>query len=342
MKVFSCALFFIFIYCGAFAFNVIFPEFYAYSEYNSSNSIVSSYLIDMVLDTGLKYGVKIGIGLKEYNISSIPTNNAGLDSIKVYLNPVDSLNIGYFIGKNLTLGIAEIGYQGFQFHQAAGLEYIGYKDINGTGIEAYMDFMDDLLQPHLYIYQPSDTNQVNIDTVWYLNLEHYIIQAYFGINNANIIGASSSNALAYRVGFFVKTVYGKIDFLIGLYAPDTLFSQIPSADAIYLNVTEHIVVDNFEQTMTVFTRPTNYNDVPENISNDFDLYLATGVKIDDIGAGIENSLLFASNYATTDRLGLYFYFMMDNLMYKTGIYYDLFGNAFSSQYGGFVSISGNI
>lgn len=188
MKILSGVLFFIFIYCGAFAFNVIFPEFYAYSEYNSSNSIVSSYLIDMVLDTGLKYGVKLGLGLKEYNISSIPTNNAGLDSIKVYLNPVDSLNIGYFIGKNVTLGIAEIGYQGFQFHQAPGLEYIGYKDINGTGIEAYMDFMDDLLQPHIYIYQPSDTNQVNIDTVWYLNLEHYIFQAYFGINNANILG----------------------------------------------------------------------------------------------------------------------------------------------------------
>ncbi len=342
MKSLLITVLLVFIFGKAFPFNIIFPEFYAYSEYNSSNDINSSYLIDMVIDTGLKYGVKFGLGFKEYNISSLPTNNGGLDSLKIYVNPVDTLNIGYFLGKNVTLGNAEIGYQGFQFHQQTGLEYIGYKDISGTGLEAYMDLMDNLLEPHIYIYQPSDTNQVNLDTVFYLRMEHYVFEAYFGINDVDVIDASESNTLAYRLGFFVKTVYGKIDFLVGLYAPDTLFGQIPASDSIYLNITEHIVIDNFEQTLTIFTRPSSYNGVTENISNDVDLYLATGVKFDDIGAGIENSLLFASNYSTTDKPGLYFYFLMDNLMYKIGVYYTVIGNAFASKYGGFVSISGNI
>jgi len=341
MKIFLITAIFIFVYCWAFAFNIIFPEFYAYSEYNSSNTVNTSYLFDLVIDTGLKYGVKFGIGFKEYNLSSLPTNNGGLDSLKAYVNPVDTLNVGYFLGKNVTLGNAEIGYQGFQFHQQTGLEYIGYKDITGTGVEAYMDLLDDVFQPHIYIYQPSDTNIVNLDTVCYLRMEHYVLEAYFGVNNINIIESAISNSLAYRVGFFVKTVYSKIDFLVGLYVPDTIFGQMPS-DSIYLNVTEHLVLDNFEQTLTLFTRPYMYNGVIDNTTNDFDIYIAIGAKFDNYGAGLENSLLFASNYSTTDRPGLYFYFMMDNLMYKVGVYYTVFGNAFASQYGGFVSISGKI
>src|SRR5208337_2933053 len=150
--------------------------------------------------------------------------------------------IGYFLGKNVTLGNPEMGYYGFQFHQQAGLEYIGYKDITGNGIEAYMPLMDGLFEPHIYMYEPPDTNLVNLDTVIYLRMEHYLLQFYFGVNNVSILQAIAQNSLAYRLGLFVKTEYSKIDFLIGLYAPDTLFGQIPTADSMYLNVTEHLII----------------------------------------------------------------------------------------------------
>ncbi len=337
-------IFFIIIYLKAFSSSIFFPEFNVYSEMNSSASMFTSYRIDALIDTGLKYGVKVGLGFKNYNVSSILSNTIGLSSLKIYMNPVESFYLGYFLGKNTTLGNADIGYRGFQFHQKTGLEYIGYKDISGTGLEFYADLMDNLLQPHLYFYQPSDTNTnfVNMDTVWYLKMEHYIIELYAGINNVSIYQASLDNTLAYRFGIYVKTIFGKVDFMMGLYSPDTLFGQTPSADSFYLNITEHIIVGFFEQTLTLFTRPSSYNGYSENISNDFDIYIALGAKIDDFGFGAENSLLFSSNYSLSDRLGLYFYFAMNNLMYKTGFYYTLMGDAFSSAYGGFVSITGNI
>ncbi len=326
----------------AFSFNIIFPEFYTYSEMQQSGDVFSSYLIDMLIDTGLKYGVTIGLGFKEYNITSLQSNVIGLDSLKLYINPVDTLNVGYFMGKNVTLGNTELGYQGFQFHQEAGLEYIGFKDINGTGLEFFMDFMDSMLEPHFYVYEASDTNLVNMDTVWYLKMEHYKFEGYFGLNDISIPSALKNKTLAYRFGFFVKTEYGKIDFMMGLFAPDTLVGQMPTADSIYLNVTEHIVVANFEQTLTLFTRPSSYNGFVENISNDFDIYLAVGPKFDDFGTGLENTILFAANYSLTDRAGLYIYLTMDSLMYKLGVYDTLAGNAFSSRYGGYISISGKI
>jgi hypothetical protein len=210
------------------------------------------------------------------------------------------------------------------------------------GIEGFMDFFEGIFQPHLYIYQPNYTNLINLDTVIYVKMENYTIEGYFGFNNIDLYDAIINNSLQKRFGLFIKTVYGKADFSMGLFSPDSLLTNIPVADSYYLNATEHIILGYFEQTLTIFCRPSSYNGYAENISNDFDFYLATGAKFDDMGAGVENSFLISSNYQPTDRIGLYFYFLLNNLRYKLGVYYDLTGNAFSSAYGGFINVSGSL
>ena len=265
-----------------FGSSFVFPHFNVYSEMNSTNTILSSYQFDMLIDTGLKYGVKIGLGFKDEQFTSMTSNFINLDSIKVYANPTEQFTLGYFLGKNLTLGYMDIGYNGFQFHQKPDFEYFGYKDINGTGVEGFSSFFDNLLEPHLYIYQPNNTNLINLDSVTYFRMENYIFELYAGINNINLYDAIIAGNLQKRFGLNVKTVFGKIDFLLGLYMPDSGIFEVPPADAIYLNVTEHIIYQYFEQTLSLFTRPREYNGLKETITNDVDFYLAAGARFDRV------------------------------------------------------------
>lgn len=321
---------------------IAFPDLNIYSEISSNMTISSSYKVDMILDTGMKYGVQIGLGLKNYNITSLNSNLVGISAFRLTARPFDAFNFTYFVGKDLTLGDTRIGYRGFQFHQRSNFEYIGYKDLSGMGLDCSMDLFDNVFQPHILVYQPDFTNTVYLDTVFYIKMENYLIEGYFGINNINLINAIVSNTLSKHFGVFIKTLFGKIDLMLGLYSPDTLMTNIPAADDFYLNITEHINFSWFEQTMSLFTRPSFYNGNRETITNDMDFYLAIGLKFDDLGFGIENTFLMAANYTITDRLGAYFYMMMNNLQYKIGAFYNLMGTAFSSPLGGYISVTGSL
>ena len=321
---------------------VSFPDFNIYSEMSSNVTINSSYKVDLLLDTGMKYGVQVGLGLKNYHITSLNTNIVGISSFKMTAKPFDLFTFSYFIGKDVTLGDTRIGYRGFQYHQKPNFEYIGYKDINGMGVDCSLDLFDNVFQPHLLVYQPDFTNTVYFDTVFYLKLENYTIEGYFGVNDINLGNAIVSNTLTKHFGVFIKTVFGKIDMMLGLFSPDTLLTNSLLADDFYLNITEHINISWFEQTMTLFTRPSFYNGNRETITNDMDFYLAIGLKIEDVGFGVENTFLMAANYTVTDRLGAYLYLMMNNLQYKLGFFYNMMGTAFTSPLGGYISVTGSL
>lgn len=329
-------------FINLFSAGISFPEFDVYSELQDTTTMFTSYRIDMLIDTGLKYGVQVGLGFKAYDITTLESNYAELSTIKIMSNPFGQFFFGYFLGKTATLGNAEIGYSGFQFHQEPHLEYIGYKDITGSGVETYANLFDNLFEPHIYIYQPFDTNLVNLDSVIYFNLENYRVEVYFGVNTIDFYRAVINSTLNKRFGVFLKTQYGKVDFLMGLFSPDSYITNVPAPDDFYLNVTEHIIAGYFEQTLSFFTRPSSYNGYKENISNDFDFYLSAGVKIEDLGIGVENTFLMSINYPVSDRAGMYLYFLNNSLKYKFGFYYDLMGTAFSSKYGGFVSLTGSL
>ena len=314
---------------------IFFPEFNVYSEIQANGKFVSSYRIDMMIDTGLKYGVKLGVGIKSYNVSSMDSNFMILNSIRIYMQPFNLFTLGYFIGKNTTLGYSDIGYQGFQFHQKQNLEYIGYKDITGTGIEIYRSFWDDLLEPHLYFYSSPNTNVMNINAVIKLKFVNTTIEGFFGVN-----------LNWYKTfGIFVTTVYNKLDFQAAIYSPSTPFLDVPNLDDLYVSITEHLFAGYFEQTFGLFMRPFTYNGYTENTRGDLDVYLAIGGRIEELGFGVEGSLTVSSNYkAMGVKPGLYVYFVMNNLRYKLGGYYAIgtLGtiNPYPSAFGGFAEITG--
>lgn len=369
----SVVLIFIVLSGIAYSTTILFPGFNIYSEMNYLGQVSTSYSIDLMVDTGLKYGVKVGIGIKNYNITSLESNILLLNSVNIEIQPFNLFHLNFFLGKNCTIGEAGFGYEGFQFHQHQGLEYIGFHTISGTGIEFYRSFWDNLFEPHIYVYgaDKNGTNYFNIDTLFIFRTDRFHIEAYFGINNStNYIDTNSNttNYLAKHFGVAFKTKLGKVDFSLGLYFPDSMLLGFNSLDDIYINVSEHLLTGWFEQTISLFSHPSIYNGVLDcnkgELLPDFDIYLALGIKIKNLGFGIENTLITASptSYSTTntnsstdiiaasDRVGTYVYFNMNSLKYKIGFFYS-FGLAYTASdqlnphspagtFGGYINISG--
>lgn len=288
--------------------------------------------MDMSIDTGRKYGLVTTIGLKGNQVSSIESNAMVLNAISLTTQPFHLFKLKYFFGKNRTLGYNEIGYQGLQFHQRKNFDYVGYKTISGTGMEISKAFLDNLLIPSLIVYRDPSSSSVHFDSLLYLTLDNYQFETYFGLD---------SN-LNNTFGITLKTIFGSLDFMLSLYKPDGSFSNFPTLDDFLINFTEHVIFGYFEQTISLFSRPSKYNGNDETIKNDIDAYLMAGMVMDRFGFGAENTVLYSSSYTLTDRLGGYLYYQLNSLKYKFGGYYNLFGNAFSSSWGIFINIKGKL
>jgi len=334
-------LFFVFLFFNSFSQSIFFPEFFVYTEVDNHSNLRTSYRIDMLLDTGLKYGINVGFGFKAYNINSINSNFVQFSSLKINTEPFYNFNFNFFMGKAKTLGYSEFGYIGFQHHPRENFEYIGYKDLSGIGIEL-SSILFYVFEPHLYIYSPNNTNTVNLDGVFYYRGENYYFEFYGGVNSIEIYNGIINKTLMKRFGIFVYANFNKIEFVLGLYSPDSTFDSPLVADDFYFHTSERIRIGYFEQVFAVFLRPSYYNGYKESITNDFDAYASAGITFGEAGLGIENTFTYSSSYSMSDKIGAYGYFFFSNLMYKIGFYYTLMGDAYPSQYGFFLNISGNI
>lgn len=315
---------------AGFATTIFFPEFDVFTQIATTESnelaMKMSYRMDMVIDTGIKYGTKIGFGLKAYNVTSLQSNFIELNSIRLETEPFNIFSLCFFFGKNRTLGLTDYGYQGFQYHQRENLEYIGYKDIYGTGLEIYRSFWQDMLTPHIIVYSaPSlvstDKNALTFDAMLNFVTEKIDMELYFGA--ALDPNRTAEQYLIKHFGLTIRSKLNKVDFLISLFSPDTPFFETPVADNFYFNVSEHLVTGLFEQTLSVFSRPRFYNTTYDNMTNDIDFYLSLGVKLDNVSIGVENTILYSQNYDLCDQIAVYTYFLMNNLKYKLTVYYNM-------------------
>lgn len=355
MKRILAVLVFISIAGASYASNIFFPEFDLFTTFSSGVSnlldMTTSYRIDMVVDTGIKYGVQIGLGLKAYNIQSLRSNFVELDSIRLDTEPFNLFHLGMFTGKNTTLGLSDYGYSGFQFHRRPYLEYIGYKDIYGNGLEIYRSFWQNMLTPHILVYSApalngGAQNVLTFDTLLKFETEKIDIEGYFGVGiDPNRTG---ENTLKH-FGLTLQSKFNKVDFMISLYSPDTAFSETVVPDDFYLNVSEHLLSGIFEQTLTLFSRPRYYNFTYDNMTNDIDFYLALGLRFENVAVGAENSIEYSENYDLFDQAGVYTYFLLNNLKYKVSVYYNIpfvtpavKGTPYTTQWGVDLHITGTM
>jgi len=319
----------------AFSLNFQIPEFRLYTEMNNKFTFATSYKIDLLLDTGLKYGLKMDMRFKAYQVRSFVSNFVNLSSIRTEMTPTEKIHVGFFLGDSYELGADGVNYTGYQYHQRSGLEYIGYHTISGTGFEVYADIWDNMLEPHLilYSYQKNLTNggTTNIfaaDSLVKLKTDNYKMEIYFGVDFDAVF------QLYKHIGFTFMTLNPKVNFLLSVYFPDSVFASIPSTDSLYINLTEQLRSGIFEQIITLFSRPSEYNNTLETVTGggftDLDFYFSLGLVFNNIGFGAENIMTYAdptslgSSSNTTflsDRVGAYMYFALNNMKYKIGAFY---------------------
>ena len=345
----------------AFSINFRIPDFRLYTEMNNKFTFATSYKIDLLLDTGLKYGLKMNMRFKAYQVQSFTSNFVNLSALRAEMTPADKIHVGFFLGDSYELGSKGVNYTGYQYHQRNGLEYIGYHTISGTGLEVYANIWDTMLEPHLLIYSyqkpltnGGTTNIFAADSIVKLNTDNYKMEIYFGVNFNAVF------QLYKHIGFTFRTLNPKVNFLLSIYFPDSLFADIPSTDSIYLNLTEQLHSGIFEQVITLFSRPSEYNNIPETITSsgftDLDFYFSLGLVFNNFGFGAENIMTYADpasfgSSSTTDflsdRVGAYMYFALNNLKYKVGAFYST-GPYYTSAYtpdnglGFYIKIKGQI
>ncbi len=339
-----------------YSISVKIPNFNLYTEMNNQFNFATSYDFNMLFDTGLKYGVELEMGFKGIQVTTLNSNFITLSTLKTMIRPWEWFQFGFFMGNNMYLGRDGVDYIGFQYHQRAGYEYQGYHTINGTGLELAATFWDRMFEPHLLIYStPKDgTNYFNADTVIKFKTDTLKLEAYLGVN------FDTSFVLQKHIGITFMTLNPKVNFLFSVYLPDSPFTALPTADEIYVNFTEKLRTGAFEQVITLFMRPSEYNGLQETVTqssfSDLDIYLRMGIIINAFGFGAENTLTYAdpvslgqpaSASSISDRAGAYTYFNLNNLMYKVGVHYS-FGPYYTlthTQDGGigvFISVQGEL
>ena len=336
---------FIFLNNMVFSLNFQIPDFRLYTEMNNKLTFATSYKIDLLLDTGLKYGLKMNMRFKAYQVQSFRSNYVNLAAIRTEMTPADKVHVGFFLGDSYELGAAGVNYIGYQYHQRSGLEYIGYHTISGTGVEVYADIWDQMLEPHLIFYSfqktltnGNTTNMFAADTLVHLKTDNYKMEIYFGVNFDALF------QLYKHIGFTFRTLNPKVNFLLSIYFPDSIFASIPDTDSLYLNLTEQLRSGIFEQVITLFSRPSEYNNVMETVTGsgftDLDFYFALGLVFNNFGFGAENTMTYADpaslgSSSTTaflsDRVGAYMYFALNNMKYKIGAFYST-GPYYTSTY----------
>lgn len=339
-----------------FGISVKIPNFTLYAEMNNQFNFVTSYDFDMLFDTGLKYGVELQLGFNGYQVTTLSSNYITLSSLKSLIRPWEWFQFGFFMGDNRELGRNNVEYTGFQYHQRAGFSYLGYHTINGIGLELAATLWDRMFEPHLLIYSTpvGGTNYFNADALLLFATETLEVEAYLGIN------FDTALSLQKHFGVTLRTLNPRVNFLFSVYMPDSGFLSLPGADDLYVNFTEKLRTGAFEQVITLFMRPSEYNGREETVSyasfSDIDIYLRMGVIIKAFGIGVENTFTVADpasfGLPTTagllsDRAGAYTYFNLNNLLYKVGVHYS-YGPYYSLTHttdggiGVFLSVQGEL
>lgn len=337
MKKALMASFFILIYTVLQAQNLLIPEVSFSSYWQNGFQPAVSYLVDTRIDTGLKYGVQFGLGLEAYNISSFQSNFIRLDSIRLSMEPIKDWRFTLFSGKNRVLGRTDFGYNGLYYHHTAGLDYQGFHVIRGTGLEVSIGSAESGFVPHIMLYSPepfatvhyTNTNALCLDGLILWKAENYRLEGYFGVNYL-----PQSSAFIPHYGLLFTTVFNRVDFSLSLYKPDnytntTTASFIPAIDELYIQFSEHIIAGWFEQTLSVFSRPSIYNQTEETLTGDVDVSLSLGIYFENApaGLGLETTLgVFSSTnalFSYNAYTGPYAYFIYNTMKYRVNFLMDV-------------------
>ncbi|MCX7881645.1 MAG: hypothetical protein N2314_00265 [Brevinematales bacterium] len=321
------------------------PVLDVYSEINTNGVAMTRHNVVFSLDGGTKYGFRVDFSLTGVftNVPLPGTNSVPvLDTFFLHTEPFGLFEMDYFVGNWRTLAKKEYGYRGLQFFSDPFLNYEGAYDLRGTGVAFGKSFLTGMVYPHLLIYQPVGEDKIGFDIVVDSRIGNTVLEFSVGFSDINLYQAVVDNSLRKRYSMLIRSVYGKLDFEVGIGFPYTLLTNLPLFEEAYVHLAEHLVVGYFEQNLAIFARPTVYNGLSEPLRQDIDFYFSGGVKYLSYGAGFENTFLMSTNYALSDRMGMYLYSDLSTVRFKIGVFYNVLDGMWHNPFGMYVHVLGRI
>ncbi|NPV39122.1 hypothetical protein BREVNS_2452 [Brevinematales bacterium NS] len=321
------------------------PVMDIYSEMGTNSKIITRHRVLFSLDGGAKYGFRVDMALHGiFTNAPLPGTNIipSLDTFFFRTEPFGFVEVDYFVGNWRTLARKEYGYRGLQFFSDPFLCYEGAYDLRGTGVAFGKSFLGGMIYPHLLIYQPATENRVGFDVVVDSRIGNTVLEFSVGFSDINLYQAVVDNTLQKRYSMLIRSVYGKLDFEVGIGFPNSHLTNLPLFEEAYVHLAEHLVVGYFEQNLAIFARPTMYNGIEEPLRQDIDFYFSAGAKVLSYGVGFENTFLMSTNYALSDRMGLYVYNDLSTVRFKMGVFYNVLDGIWHNPFGMYFHILGKI
>jgi len=344
MKQYGVAVFLL-VVAGLWAQVVRFPALDVYSEMGSNGLPVTRHHLLFSLDGGAKYGIRVDFALRGvFTNAPLPGTNIvpALDTFFLHTEPFDLFELEYFVGNWRTLAKKEYGYRGLQFFSSPFLDYQGAYDLRGTGIALGKSFLDGMVYPHLLIYQPIGSSRVGFDVVVDSRVGNTVLEFSIGFSDINLYQSVVDQTLQKRYSMLIRSVYGKLDFEVGIGFPYNALTNLPLFEEAYVHLAEHLMVGYFEQNLAIFSRPTVYNGIPEPLRQDIDFYFSAGAKVLSYGVGFENTFMMSTNYALSDRVGIYMYSELSTVRLKIGAFYNVLDGVWHNPYGMYVHVLGSL
>ncbi|MFN4217252.1 MAG: hypothetical protein ACK4HQ_07635 [Brevinematales bacterium] len=321
------------------------PVMDIYSEMGTNGKVVTRHKVLFSLDGGAKYGFRLDMALNGIftNVPLAGTNVIPtLDTFFLRTEPFGFLEVDYFVGNWRTLAKKEYGYRGLQFFGNLSLSYDGAYDLRGTGVAFGKSFLGGMISPYLLIYQPAHENRVGFDLVVDSRIGNTVLEFSVGFSDINLYQSIVDNTLQKRYSMLIRSVYGKLDFEVGIGFPNNHLTNLPFFEEAYVHLAEHLVVGYFEQNLAIFARPIVYNGVEEPLRQDVDFYFSAGAKFLSYGVGVENTFLMSTNYALSDRMGIYVYNDLSTVRFKMGVFYNVLDGMWHNPFGMYFHILGKI
>ncbi|MGL4677291.1 MAG: hypothetical protein ACRCWI_06455 [Brevinema sp.] len=342
--------------------SIQFPRLNFHMKMNQNLRPSISYFAQTDIIVGDKSGIifTLAVDGDDLNLQSDINNLIKLNTLKFSISPSSQVDFHAFYGRYKYLGEDPVLPNGVQYNYSPNTDFYGFKSIFGSGIAVTMPILDGRYEPEFVIYSDSFNGIDYLNTLFIMTIRYelWTMELYAGMSIPTI--GAIDNSLKGNGGFTIFTTMDLINVYFSFYVPSH-FGDTFEMDDIYFRFSQHLLVNNFEQTFSLYSLGSESGNLVDpliglNSIPDLNLYLSLGGRINNIGFGVEYGFIYGlyrsearvdNLQRISNRLGAYTDVMFLGLTYKLGLFYTLPNSAAyirdisaPSEVGFYVSIFG--
>lgn len=297
-----------------------------------------SYNADVDIIAGDKSGLVFSLGIagEDLNLQSGINDLVQLGTLKLSISPSSRFNFHTFYGRYKYLGEDKVIPRGFQFNYTPGTDYYGYTSISGAGLAVTFPVQEGRYEPEFAIYSDNANgiDYLNFDHITTFRFEKWYMELYLGVAIPTI--GSLDPRIKGHGGFSIFTTLDYVNVYFAVFVPPH-YGETFEIDDIYMRFSQYLLINGFEQTLSVYTLGAESGDVTDPLVGingipDLNIFTSIGGRINNIGFGFDygfiyglykNEMLVNNILSTSHRVGAYVDMMFLGLTYKIGLFYTL-------------------